>query len=261
MSDVLQRILSYKREEVVQRKRAATYEAMARKANDLPRPIAFEETLRGCVGRPALIAEIKKASPSKGLIRRDFDPAALARAYTAGGAACLSVLTDNPSFQGADEHVLAAKSASPLPVLRKEFIVDPWQVLESRSLGADAILLIMAAVDDVLARDVLTEAKTWGLEVLLETHDEAELERGLELGVALIGINNRSLSTFVTDLTVTERLAPRAPKDRLLVSESGISTHADIERLEDAGARAFLVGESLMRQSDVEAATRTLLGA
>ncbi len=261
MTDVLRRILAYKREEVAARKRDIPRAMIEALSVDLPPPLPFHRALADCTKRPALIAEIKKASPSKGLIRADFDPAALAKAYEAGGATCLSVLTDAPSFQGAEGYLSAVKLVSPLPVLRKDFIIDPWQVGESRAIGADAILIIMAAVDDVLANDLLAAATEWGLGVLVEVHDDAELDRALMLEpVATIGINNRSLSTFVTDLSVTERLAPRVPQDRLLVSESGITTHADIKRLQRAGARAFLVGESLMREPDVEAATQRLLG-
>jgi indole-3-glycerol phosphate synthase len=261
MSDVLQRILAYKREEVAARKRDMPRDVIEALAGDLPAPLSLRDALTKCTARPALIAEIKKASPSKGLIRAAFDPAALAKAYEAGGATCLSVLTDAPSFQGSERYLSVVKLVSPLPVLRKDFIIDPWQVGESRAIGADAILIIMAAVDDARAKDLFDAAREWDQEALVEVHDEVELDRAIILGASLIGINNRSLSNFVTDLAVTERLAPLVPNDRLVVSESGISTHADIERLQRTGARAFLVGESLMRQPDVEAATRELLGA
>lgn len=257
---VLQRIIAYKREEVSARKRASSRAAMQLASDALPPPSPFHDALRACTDRPALIAEIKKASPSKGLIRADFHPPTLARSYERGGATCFSVLTDGPSFQGSDDYLLAVKMVSPLPVLRKDFLIDPWQVLESRTFGADAVLIIMAAVDDELAAELMAEAKFWMLDALVEVHDEAELERALKLNPTLIGVNNRSLDTFQTDLAVTERLARLAPKDVLLVSESGISTPSDIVRLAGAGARAFLVGESLMRQNDVEAATRSLLG-
>ncbi|MBL8545197.1 MAG: indole-3-glycerol phosphate synthase TrpC [Hyphomonadaceae bacterium] len=256
---VLERIVAYKREEVAARK-------IARPQSELDAAIRGQGPARGFVEHllemegPALIAEIKRASPSKGLIRAEFDPAALARAYDEGGAACLSVLTDAPSFQGQEEYLVAARKACDLPALRKDFIIDEWQVAESRAFGADAILIIMAAVDDALASDLSDAADAFGMDALVEVHDEHELTRALKLGFKLIGVNNRSLATFETDLTTTERLAAVAPKDVLLVSESGIATHADIVRLSAAGARAFLVGESLMRQDDVEAATRALLG-
>ena len=256
---VLERIVAYKRDEVAARKARMPRSVLERMSDELPLPLPFAQALRDCVGRPALIAEIKKASPSRGLIRADFDPPALARAYADGGATCLSVLTDAPSFQGSEDFLVAVKQSSPLPVLRKDFIIDPWQVGESRAYGADAILVIMAAVDDALARELMAAAAEWGQDVLVEVHDEAELERALTLDARMIGVNNRSLATFETDLVVTQRLAPRVPKDRLLVSESGIFTPADIARLERAGARAFLVGESLMRQDDVAGATRALL--
>lgn len=259
---VLEKIVAYKREEVAARKRAKPWARIEGEADDPPHGSHryFHAALERPQDRPVLIAEIKKASPSKGLIRADFDPAALARAYAEGGATCLSVLTDKPSFQGADEYLVAARQACDLPVLRKDFIIDPWQVFESRALGADAILLIMAAVDDQRAEDIFDAAHGLEMAILVEVHDEAELDRARALDALLIGINNRSLVTFEVDLATTERLAPRIPSDRLIVSESGISTHADIVRLETAGAKAFLVGESLMRQDDVAAATRSLLG-
>lgn len=259
---VLDKIIAYKREEVAARKNEKPWRIIEGEARAAPDngPRHFHDALSKATSRPALIAEIKKASPSKGLIRADFNPATLARAYANGGATCLSVLTDAPSFQGHEDFLVSAREACPLPVLRKDFIVDPWQVFESRAIGADAILIIMAAVDDKLAEDIFGAAVELMMDSLVEVHDEAELERALALDAHLIGINNRSLATFETDLAVTERLAARAPRERLLVSESGISTHADIQRLQRAGARAFLVGESLMREADVEAATRRLLG-
>ncbi|HZZ69466.1 MAG TPA: indole-3-glycerol phosphate synthase TrpC [Phenylobacterium sp.] len=263
MSDILEKIAAYKREEVACRKAArpqATIEAAAREASP---PRGFRAALERAhgPGRLALIAEIKKASPSKGMIRADFDPPALARAYAAGGAACLSVLTDTPSFQGADDFLVMARTATALPCLRKEFLVDPWQVTESRALGADAILVILAMVDDALASDLMDAAHVHGMDVLVETHDEAEMDRAAGLKADLIGVNNRDLRTFEVDLAITERLAAAAPPDALLVTESGIFTPADAARLERAGARAMLVGESLMRQSNVELATQALLSA
>lgn len=254
---VLDRIIAYKRAEVAARKAAKPLNIVESDAKAQTAPRGFADALTHHA--PALIAEIKKASPSKGLIRAEFDPAALARAYAGGGAACLSVLTDAPSFQGHEDFLIAARAACGLPVLRKDFMIDAWQIAESRAIGADAVLIIMAAVGDELAGDLLEAAARYGMDALVEVHDERELERALKIGANLIGVNNRSLANFETDLATTERLALLMPKDRLFVSESGIFTHADVQRLQRAGAEAFLVGESLMREADVEAATRRLL--
>jgi indole-3-glycerol phosphate synthase len=261
MSDILAKIAAYKAEDVAERKRARTTEEVEAAARAAAPPRGFRAALERAhaPGRLALIAEIKKASPSKGLIRADFDPPALARAYEAGGAACLSVLTDGPSFQGADDYLVAARAAVGLPCIRKDFLVDPWQVAESRALGADAILVILAMVDDAVAAALMAEAARLGMDALVEVHDEAEMVRAARLGADLVGVNNRDLRSFVTDLAVTERLADFAPRDALLVTESGIFTAADVARLERCGARAMLVGESLMRQADVTAATMALL--
>ncbi len=260
MTDVLSRIAAYKREEVAERKARTPQDEIERLAATAPPLRGFRAALAGA-SRPALIAEIKKASPSKGLIRTDFDPPALARAYAEGGATCLSVLTDRPSFRGEDAYLAAARGAVGLPALRKEFLVDPWQVAESRALGADCILLILAMVDDALAGELMAAARTFGLDVLIEVHDAAELARAAALGADMIGVNNRDLRSFVTDLAVFERLAPLAPSSALLVAESGIATAADAVRLREVGARALLVGESLMRQTDVAAATRRLMAS
>jgi indole-3-glycerol phosphate synthase len=262
VSDVLAGIAAYKNIDVAARKAATSQDAiesLARAASPLRGFRAALDRRIERTGRPALIAEIKKASPSKGLIRADFDPPALARAYERGGATCLSVLTDGPSFQGDDSYLVAARDAVALPCLRKDFLVDPWQVAESRALGADCILIILAMIDDLLAAELLAEAERWGMDALIETHDEAEMARACALGGDLVGINNRSLRTFEVDLAVTERLASLAPPAALLVAESGIFTPDDVARVSDARAQAVLVGESLMRQMDVEAATRALL--
>ena len=260
MTDILAEIVATKRGEVAHRRRIEPVSALEdlAAAQELPRGFraALEAKARDGF---ALIAEIKRASPSKGLIREDFHPAAHARDYAAGGAACLSVLTDARYFQGHEDHLIAARQAVSLPVLRKDFMVDPWQVLESRAIGADAILLIVAALDDGALTEIEAAALERGLDVLVEVHDEAELERAARLQSRLFGINNRNLKTFVTDLATTERLAPLAPSDALLIAESGIAGHADCLRLALGGVRAFLVGESLMRADDIMAATRALL--
>ncbi len=261
MVKVLDNILAYKRDEVEAARKAVNESALRKKAEAQAPARPFASALRSRLagGEYALIAEIKKASPSKGLIRPDFDPPALARAYQEGGAVCLSVLTDAPSFQGHPAYLIAAREATRLPVLRKDFMIDPYQVVEARALGADCILIILAAVDDETAQSLTEAARHLGMEVLAEVHDEAELDRAFRLDTPLIGINNRDLKTFATTLETTERLAPRVPKDRIAVAESGIFTHADLDRLAGSGVRAFLVGESLMRQKDVAAATRALL--
>jgi indole-3-glycerol phosphate synthase len=262
-ADVLARICAETRIEVAHRQAAISIAKLRQGiAAQAERPRGFGEALKhACgAGRFALIAEIKKASPSGGLIRADFDPATLARAYRDGGATCLSVLTNERHFQGSDRDLIAARNAVPLPVLRKDFILDPWQVFESRSLGADCILLIMAALSDEQARELEHTARSLDMDVLAEVHDRHELERALGLQTQLIGINNRDLKTLRTDLSVTETLAPLVPPDRFLIAESGIRNNADLQRLAAAGSFCFLVGESLMRQPDVAEAVRQLLG-
>jgi indole-3-glycerol phosphate synthase len=260
MPTILDRIRTYKLEEVAARKAARPLAEVEAAAAAAPAPRGFETALRRAAAQGyGLIAEIKKASPSRGLIRADFDPPALARAYEAGGATCLSVLTDAPSFQGEDAHLAAAREAVRLPCLRKDFLCDPWQVAEARALGADCILIIMAMVDDALAAELEAAARAHGMDVLIEVHDRAELDRAQRLSSGLVGINNRDLHSFEVSLDTTRDLARRVPEDRLIVSESGLSTPADLADVARFGARCFLIGEALMRQEDVAAATRAML--
>ena len=257
---ILDQIRAYKLADVAARKAARPLAALEAQARDAERPRDFVGALRRTSARGyGLIAEIKKASPSKGLIRADFDPAALAAAYEAGGAACLSVLTDAPSFQGDDSYLGLARAATQLPVLRKDFLYDPWQVVESRVLGADCILIILASVSDAEAAELEAAAEDWGMAVLVEVHTAEEIERAKLLKSPLVGINNRDLNTFVTDTTTTRQLARGVPADRLIVSESGLATRQDLAQLARFGVRCFLIGETLMREENVEAATRELL--
>ncbi len=260
---ILDRIVDYKKEEVAAAKARTPLGDLEQQTRD----VCCVRDFFGALSRkwaktePGLIAEVKKASPSRGLIRADFDPAAIAEAYERGGAVCLSVLTDGPSFQGTPEALIAARSATRLPVLRKDFMVDPYQVVEARAMGADCILVIVACTQDGLAAELVSTARDYDMSILVEVHNEEELERALMLDCWLIGINNRDLNSFETHLETTERLAKLVPPGRIIVSESGIFTPCDIARLSRSGANAFLVGESLMRQPDIEAATRALLAA
>ena len=261
MTDILDRILETKRAEVAARKATIRLADLDARAAQQSAPRGFRAALDAKAGTGhALIAEIKKASPSKGLIRADFDPPAHARAYQAGGAACLSVLTDEPWFQGADSYLTEARDACTLPVLRKDFMIDPWQAPEARAIGADAILLIMTALDDALLAEIEASAIECGMDVLVEVHDRRELDRAMKLKSRLIGVNNRNLRDFTVDFARTYELVAKAPADCTFVAESGLTTRADLDAMAEHGVKCFLIGEALMRQDDVEAATRALVG-
>jgi indole-3-glycerol phosphate synthase len=261
MTTILDKIAAYKREEVAAAKAERPLRGLLTEAREAPAPRGFRAALEAARKRkkPGLIAEIKKASPSQGVIRADFDPEKLARAYERGGATCLSVLTDSPSFQGAPEDLIVARQATHLPVLRKDFMLDPYQIVQSRALGADCVLIIMAMVSDETAAQLLDAAREWGMDAIVEVHDEDEMARALEFETGLIGINNRNLKTFVTDIETTVRLYPLVPKDRHVIAESGLSKPEDLTKLAKAGISSYLIGESLMRCDNVEAATHSLL--